>query len=50
VEAFSLKNHPFFVALSYYPQVTSTRDLPHPVIYTFVKAAMSHQQLTHSLL
>jgi len=50
IEAFSLKNQPFFLALSYYPQVTSTRDLPHPVVYTFVKAAMSHQQLTHSLV
>ena len=50
IEAVSMKNHPFFVALSYYPQVTSTRDLPHPVVYTFVKAAMNHQQLTHSLV
>lgn len=47
-EAISIKDQFFFLALSYYPQVSSTRDIPHPVVYTFVKAAMNHQQRTHS--
>ncbi|MEY3049382.1 MAG: hypothetical protein RL365_1420 [Bacteroidota bacterium] len=47
-EALSIKTHFFFLVLSYYPQVSSTRDLPHPVVYTFIKAALSHQQATHS--
>lgn len=38
MEAFSLKSHEFFLVTSYYPQVTSTRDLPHPIIYTFLKS------------
>ena len=38
LEAFSLKSHDFFLVTSYYPQVTSTRDLPHPIIYTFLKS------------
>jgi CTP synthase (UTP-ammonia lyase) len=47
-EALSIKTHLFFLVMSYYPQVSSTRDLPHPVVYTFIKAALSHQQDTHS--
>lgn len=38
-EALTLKGHSFFLALSYYPQISSTRDIPHPLIYTFIKAA-----------
>jgi len=40
-EAISLKGHHFFVACSYCPQISSTRELPHPVIYTFLKAAIA---------
>jgi CTP synthase (UTP-ammonia lyase) len=47
-EALSIKTHVFFLVISYYPQVSSTRDLPHPVVYTFVKAALAHQQGTQS--
>ena len=47
-EALSIKSHVFFLVISYYPQVSSTRDLPHPVVYTFVKAALAHQQRTQS--
>ena len=43
-EAISLKSHFFFLAVSFYPQVSSTRDIPHPIIYTFVKAAKEFQQ------
>lgn len=36
-EIISLKNHPFFVACGYCPQISSTRELPHPLVYTFIK-------------
>jgi CTP synthase (UTP-ammonia lyase) len=38
-EIVSLRNHPFFIACSFCPQISSTRDLPHPMIYTFLKMA-----------
>jgi CTP synthase (UTP-ammonia lyase) len=38
-EVLSLKNHPFFLACGYCPQISSTREIPHPLIYTFIKAA-----------
>lgn len=40
-EVISLKGHNFFVACSFCPQISSTRELPHPLIYTFIKAAVS---------
>src|SRR5690606_18545682 len=40
-EIVSLKNHPFFVACGYCPQISSTRELPHPLVYTFIKLCMS---------
>lgn len=39
-EIVSLKNHDFFVASGYCPQISSTRELPHPLVYTFIKACM----------
>lgn len=38
-EVISLKDHNFFVACGYCPQISSTREIPHPLIYTFIKAA-----------
>jgi len=38
-EIISFKGLPFFVACAFYPQVSSTRDIPHPIIYTFLKSA-----------
>lgn len=40
-EVISLKNHNFFVACAFCPQISSTREIPHPLIYTFVKAALA---------
>jgi CTP synthase (UTP-ammonia lyase) len=37
-EIISLKNHVFFVACAFCPQISSTREIPHPLIYTFIKA------------
>lgn len=39
-EVISLKSTEFFVACSYCPQISSTREIPHPLIYTFIKACM----------
>lgn len=39
-EVLSLKKHKFFVATGYCPQISSTREIPHPLIYTFIKAAL----------
>tara|TARA_Y100000385_G_scaffold291914_1_gene373938 strand:- start:7317 stop:8015 length:699 start_codon:yes stop_codon:yes gene_type:complete len=40
-EIISLKNHSFFVSCSFCPQISSTRDLPHPMIYTFMKTCQA---------
>lgn len=37
-EIVSLKNHPFFVVCAFCPQISSTREIPHPLVYTFIKA------------
>ncbi len=44
-EIISLVDHNFFVACSFCPQISSTRDIPHPLIYTFLKAAKEVQVL-----
>jgi CTP synthase (UTP-ammonia lyase) len=36
-EIISMKTHAFFLATSFCPQISSTRDLPHPLVYTFLK-------------
>ncbi len=39
-EIVSLQNKNYFVACGFCPQISSMRDHPHPLVYTFVKAAM----------
>jgi CTP synthase (UTP-ammonia lyase) len=41
-EIISLKNHDFFVACGFCPQISSTRELPHPLVYTFIKAIIGN--------
>jgi len=41
-EIISLKNHDFFVGCGFCPQISSTREIPHPLIYTFFKACLIH--------
>jgi len=36
-EIISLVNHPFFLASAFCPQISSTRDIPHPIIFKFLK-------------
>lgn len=43
-EIFTLKGHDFFLACGFCPQVSSTRDLPHPLVYTFVNACLQFQR------
>lgn len=49
-EVISLKNHEFFVACGYCPQISSTREIPHPLIYTFIKASLLLSEITQSKL
>jgi CTP synthase (UTP-ammonia lyase) len=37
-EIISLKNKDFFLSCGFCPQISSTRERPHPMIYTFIKA------------
>jgi CTP synthase (UTP-ammonia lyase) len=40
-EVISLKSHSFFLACGCCPQISSTRDIAHPLIYTFMKACLA---------
>lgn len=40
-EVISLKNHDFFVGCGFCPQISSTREIPHPIIYTFMKMCLN---------
>lgn len=44
-EIISLQKHPFYVAIAYCPQITSTRELPHPLVYTLLKIGMINKDL-----
>ncbi len=37
-EILTLKNASFMLACGFCPQISSTRELPHPLVYTFFKA------------
>ncbi|MES2587618.1 MAG: hypothetical protein V4622_01480 [Bacteroidota bacterium] len=39
-EIISLKSRNFYLACGFCPQISSTREIPHPLVYTFVKACM----------
>ena len=39
-EVVTMKELPFFLACGYSPQISSTRAIPHPLIYTFVKGCL----------
>jgi CTP synthase len=44
VEIIELKNHPFFVAGQFHPELKSTVDNPHPLFVNFVAASLSHSK------
>jgi CTP synthase (UTP-ammonia lyase) len=43
VEIISLANKDFFLACGFCPQISSTREIPHPIIYTFIKSCQLHK-------
>jgi CTP synthase len=43
VEIVELKNHPWFVAVQFHPELKSTVANPHPLFVRFVKAAMERK-------
>lgn len=43
-EVVTMKKHTFFLACGYSPQISSTRAIPHPVIYTFVKGCLEFHE------
>jgi CTP synthase (UTP-ammonia lyase) len=36
-----LPDHPFFIATLFLPQLSSSRDMPHPLIVAYLQAAMA---------
>lgn len=44
VEIMELKDHPWFVASQYHPELKSTVSKPHPLFTGFVKAALAHKK------
>lgn len=44
VEIVELKNHPFFVAAQFHPELKSTVDNPHPLFVNFVAASLAHSK------
>ena len=49
-EIISLKNHLFFISCAFCPQISSTRDIPHPIIYTFVKMSVEKKSNLNKLI
>jgi CTP synthase (UTP-ammonia lyase) len=49
-EIVSLKKHDFFLATAFCPQISSTREIPHPIIYTFIKAVIGQTAPPEGLL
>ncbi len=44
VEIIELKNHPFFIAGQFHPELKSTVDNPHPLFVNFVAASLNHSK------
>lgn len=44
VEIVELKNHPFFVAGQFHPELKSTVANPHPLFVSFVAAALEYKK------
>ena len=44
VEIIELKNHPFFVAGQFHPELKSTVANPHPLFVSFVAASLAHSK------
>src|SRR5690606_29534949 len=44
VEIIELKNHPYFVASQFHPELKSTVANPHPLFVKFVAASLEHSK------
>ena len=49
VEIVELKDHPFFVAGQFHPELKSTVVNPHPLFVSFVAASLAHKNLSSTL-
>lgn len=47
VEIMELKNHPYFVAAQFHPELKSTVANPHPLFIKFVGASIEHSKKKH---
>jgi CTP synthase len=45
IEMVELRNHPFFIASQFHPELKSRPNRPHPLFFNLVKAAKEHAQL-----
>lgn len=45
VEVMEIKDHPWFIATQYHPELKSTVMNPHPLFVKFIKAALTHKKL-----
>jgi CTP synthase len=45
VEIMELKDHPFFIAVQFHPELKSRPRRPHPLFREFVAAAVKHQNI-----
>jgi CTP synthase (UTP-ammonia lyase) len=43
-----LLNHRFFIATLFLPQLSSTPEAPHPLIYAYIKAAIAFRVINQS--
>ena len=43
-EVIKLCNHPFALATMFCPQISSTREMPHPLINTFIRSCVSNMK------
>lgn len=43
-EILSLKGHPFFVLCAFCPQISSTREIPHPLVNAFLNICAVNQR------
>jgi len=44
-EVITIKEHPLFIACGYCPQISSTREIAHPLIYTYIKGCSELNKL-----
>lgn len=48
VEMIELKDHPYFIACQFHPELKSRPDSPHPLFVGFVEAMVKQRELTSS--